>query len=703
MIFALLFLLFIISSECAGLSSQASPSSETEVSKNFSETRLSVNFWVFLSEQYEPLELDLQDKVLVDISFNLTVPPIVQQSITMGIPFSLNNVSGLPEGASYTYGFWGYPPRGILTINLPAYTSNSSIRLEGNIPSKSVLWRNSVEIPALNVTSSLTGASFPNLILVPPAASRFLRVYSQFYPGLSYQKATIEGLDSLVISNAFVPIVILYEPAIWQTYAFVTIFIIIFSAYAVLYTTKWRIIFEKTSKLVTRLSAVAPAKISTILSTLYSTIKKIDATKLLTIYMSLALLMISLSFLAGPDPRLKVYVLSSTSANANAISDFVAKQVEGVSITVFDEMSEFDTLSNLGVFEAVVVGDFSPPTRQTVDAYIFPGLDSVNRIIVVKEYAPSGFLSELQTRYVEKTTIVNDLPSLEPALLDVHMRANALGLPVNISLYESVSAFVGLSSLFLVFFGLAFLSAKLIEAGTKPLISGFVEAILFSVFVFFFNETIYIACSVLLAMPVGLHTGSPKVTALGFIGFGGGTQPRLIAGLAGFLFGTLVSLKHGLKLDKIGFMSFLWIVIFVMVDPLTSGIIFYEIVLLLTVGPDFGTASTTLSYVKEFLSSGGLALGGWVSPTYALSTGIILYFAGAIPFCLFPKLRKSTATFLLLLSSFAAADGGVRIANMRPWMTVACILPGIAIGLFFCVLFYAINTLEIGLRARFKA
>ncbi|MFX0212372.1 MAG: hypothetical protein ACFFDT_40740, partial [Candidatus Hodarchaeota archaeon] len=574
--FVLLLLLFFINLDYVQLSAQELGSSELEVPRSVSENLLDVNFWVFLGEHYEFLELDVRDMVIINISFNLTVPPIVPQTITVGIPFSLGKISGLPEGGSYTYGFWGYPPRGVLTIYLPAYTRYSSIRLEGYLSSKSVFWRNSVEIPSLNVTSSLIVPSYYNLILVPPSASRVLRVYSRFYPDLSYRKATIEGWDSLVISGVFVPMVVLYEPEVWQTYAFVVMLVIIFSVYAVLYVEKWRTIFDRASKLMTRLSILVPVKLFTIFRTLYNVIIKLDSSRLLTIYILFALLMVSLSFSAGPDPRLKVYVLSSTSENASVISDFVSSEVNGFSITVFDEMSEFELLADLGVFQAVIVGDFFPPTRKVVETYIYPGLDVVPQIVVVEDYAFSEFLSELQARYFKKTIVVNDLVSLRQVLRDIPKRTNALGLQVGSDTYKSVSGLVGFSSLLLPFFGLAFLSCKLIEVGRKPLVSGFVEAIAFSVLVFFFTQAIYIACSVLLAMPLGLHTSSPKVTAIGFMGFGGGTRPRMFAGLAGFLFGALISLKGGVKLDKTGFLSFAMMVFFVIVDPLTSGLIFYE-------------------------------------------------------------------------------------------------------------------------------
>jgi len=663
---------------------------------------MTANFWIFLNERYDFLDSDVQNKVIVDIAFNFIVPPPVKHMLLSGIPFSLSNVSGLPENTNSTYGFWGFPPIGVLTIVLPEKTQNASIRLEGSVSGKSVFWRNLVELRIWNVSSALFGLALYKLILVPPPSSRVLRVYSRFYPDISYQRASIDGWDSFVVPYIVGPTVVLYESEAWQTNAFIVMLIIILSIYALLFVSKWRKILDTLSVLRTRIST-SSVRLLRILRIVYKEIGKLDSSKLLTIYILFALLMVSVSFLAGPDPRLKVYVLSSTETNAASISNSVESTLSSVTITIFDKASEFGLLADLGVFQTVIVGDFFPPTKSLMDTQIDPGLDVIPSIIVIMEYVDSAFLSELQTRYSQKITLVEDLPSLQTALLDVPRRTNALGLPRSVSIFIGVSGFVGIASLLLPFWGLAFLASKLIEVGRKTLVSGFVEAVVYSVLIFFFTQAIYIACSVLLGLPLGLHaSSSPKVTALGFMGFGGGSRPRMFIGLAGFLFGALISMKGGLKLDKIGFLTFLVMAFFVIVDPLTSGIVFYEFILLFTVGPGFDTAATTMSYIKDFLSSGGVLLGGWISPVYQLSTGIIFFFATAIPFCLFPKLRKSTATFLLLFSAFGAADGGIRVANMEPWMTIASILPGVVIGLLFCALFYSINAIETGFRTKIK-
>lgn len=441
-----------------------------------------------------------------------------------------------------------------------------------------------------------------------------------------------------------------------------------------------------------------------LLKWLYRRALKLDSSKLLTAYMLCGILMISTSFVAGPDPRLKVYVFASSQGTADSISNFVHAQ-GGVTVTTFDELGDLRTMANVGVFSAAIIGDFLPPSESQANLKIYPALDNIPNIIILNVTgwrAYEEFSSEIEKRYADKTTVVNDLTSFGAALRRVERRENALGLDVSPNIYLGVSAFVGLCSFILVFLGLAFVASKLIEIGKKPGVRGFPEAVAYTVLYFAFTQLTYIVCSVLLAMPLGLHTSrlGTKVTAVGLLGFGGGSRPRMFAGLAGFLFGAVISLKQGLKLDKAGFISLLMVGFFVIVDPLTSGVLFHEFILLYTVGPYFETAMATQSYVKTFLAEIGAALGGWVSPTYGLSTGTILYCAGIIPFYLSAKLEKSTATVLLFSCAFFAASGGVRVADMNPWSAVASLIPGIVAGFIFAALFALISLAEKAIRTK---
>jgi hypothetical protein len=322
-------------------------------------------------------------------------------------------------------------------------------------------------------------------------------------------------------------------------------------------------------------------------------------------------------------------------------------------------------------------------------------------LIILESEAQSDFLQILQQRYGEKAVVVTDRDELATLLAQSTRRANILGISISTRLYLAIATLVGLGSFLLVFLGTAFLASKMIEIGAKPHTIGLLEAILYSAFVFLFTEAIYIVCGTLLAMPLGLHSGGSRITAVGLVGFGGGSRPRMLFGFLGFLSGAIVSFKAGTKFDKVGVIAFLVILLFILLDPLTGGLIFYEFILLYTVGPyTFETAAATMSYIRDFLGSIGEALGGFQSPVLTLSTGIMLYYAGAIPFCLFPRLQKGTATLLLLFSAFSVASGGIRVSNMLPWEAIVSLTPGIAVGLFAASLFYSISYCELAIRKK---
>jgi hypothetical protein len=699
---------------------------------------IKVDYWVFLSGSYSPFDLNVRQDVVVNII--LPQPPSATPfDITFrSISFTLKSPLNLPSGATYDYDVSGSPPSVTLTIHLPANISYSSIKLEGSLYGESAFWRNSVTVEAFNFSTSAYDFT-SRLVIVPPSASRVLRVYSRAYPTFNYQKANVEGYESIVISGGDFEnlqgkagLAILYESNTWAYYAFFTMFLTILVFFILSFyhhigiippASRFKKVGVTTTNLISKYLGKLPQKPINILSRSFHTLVAVfrrflrrvlalNSSKLLAIFIICGLLMTSLSFLAGPDPRVKVYVFAQDETTAHDISQFIAEH-GGVTVTSLEELGDLRSLADLGVFSAVIVGNFVPPPESDAELKIYPALDNIVNenpqysIIVLQIhgtswYADGNFSSTIYSRYSDKTTTVTDLNSFDAAFRQIKGRENTLGIDISPATHLKIAALVGLLSFIIVFLGLAFLACKLTEAGKKLGVRGFPEAIAYAVFYFVFTEMIYIVCSVLLAMPLALHTSrlEAKVTAVSLLGFGGGSNPRMFAGIAGFLFGAFLSLKQGVKLDKLGFLAFLFLAFFIIIDPLTSGVIFHEFVLLNTIGPNFGTAVQTESYIRDFLANIGNALGGWASPIYGIQTGIILFFAGAIPFCLFAKLQRSTATILLFISALCVGTGGIRVGDMNPWVTVASIFPGIATGFFVVVVFSLISVAEAALRKK---
>jgi hypothetical protein len=161
---------------------------------------IDVKIWVSIANRYQALELDIRNDLRVDISTTLGENMNEPYEIFAVIPFTLTEVTDLPVGANYTYGFWGYNPVGVLRLLIPANVTSSTVTLMGFTYGSSLLWRNVVEINVLNVTSSLMVPTSYQITMFPQT-SKLLKVYSQFYPNLEYDDITVNGQREIIVPN----------------------------------------------------------------------------------------------------------------------------------------------------------------------------------------------------------------------------------------------------------------------------------------------------------------------------------------------------------------------------------------------------------------------------------------------------------------------------------------------------------------------
>jgi len=168
----------------------------------------------------------------------------------------------------------------------------------------------------------------------------------------------------------------------------------------------------------------------------------------------------------------------------------------------------------------------------------------------------------------------------------------------------------------------------------------------------------------------------------------------------GIILGALIAIRGKSELDRWGIVVFIVSASFLIIDPFTGGELFYDAMLFFLSGPRSEIMRTSIVYTKDILSSMGRIFGGWVTGIYGLSTGEILFYAAAIPIFLFPLVKRSTATFLILICSLAAGSGFIRTAEMTPYKTVASLIPGIAVGLAVSAVFIVMSLVETHLRRR---
>jgi hypothetical protein len=258
-----------------------------------------------------------------------------------------------------------------------------------------------------------------------------------------------------------------------------------------------------------------------------------------------------------------------------------------------------------------------------------------------------------------------------------------------------------LLSLVIPFLALAFFARYMIESGSRGIVR-LAYGAAFSFFVFMFGELVFIQTGVLLSLPLALHaTISSQETAVGALGFGGGSRPREVAGILGFLFGAVAGRLKGNRIDRVILIGVASAILFLIADPLQLGQDFYNIVLqILTsqAGTAFGQAAFT--DVRLFILYFMNAFGNVVIPTYYSQHGAVIFFAGAVPFALYTYMRRSTATLLLFYSALITGVGYVRIGDQDPLKAIASTTPGLAMAILFILAFLGADRVERFLRTR---
>jgi hypothetical protein len=424
------------------------------------------------------------------------------------------------------------------------------------------------------------------------------------------------------------------------------------------------------------------------------TVASIDSRKLLALLVAVGILMVSMAYVFGPNPSPRAYLAASPPT-----AQTLGPSVTGSGFTYLppDQASdEFDTLSQFGSFYTVVIADYQISLPS-------PGLASSYRIIVLSQYANSTYTNELRTLYGSWVRVANNTQQMTGFLAGDYKtyESNHLGLGVFPQAYDGISNIEAVLSLLIPFLALAFFARYIIESASKGL-GRLAQAIAISFFLFLFGELLYIQTAVLLGLPVALHaTISPLETAGGALGFGGGSRPRLVMGIAGFLFGALVGSGSRFKFDKVVFLGMASALVFLIVDPLQVGQDFYNLVLL-ALTSESGTAFGQSAWVglRAAVSVFMNAFGDYTTLSYFSQHGAVLFFAGAVPFALYSYLRRSSATLLLFFSAVMAGLGYVRIGDQDPLKAIASTMPGVTMGILIIVAFLSLDRVERFLRLR---
>ena len=621
-------------------------------------------------------------------------------AVTVDFSFIFEGVDGLPPGANYTIATVSqHPVVSELKVILPPGARTFGFTVSGESYDASILLRGAVTISYATVTMNAPPYNPVSYQVLIPTSPRFqiVSVFPGTGPGLTTQYVDINGTSYLAtgfsylacftqVCSVFVganTISIIYQPAYFNY--FVAAYLIL--AIGVLAGIG---IMLRGAGSASRITALAKMAFDAALRL----IRAIDSKKLLAALAVVSVLMISLAFAFGPSPSPRAYV-AATPQTTQALAPFVTG-AGYTYLTPSQAGDEFDTMSSLNTYYVVIVADYPPPLQSA-------GFLSNSRIIVMSDYANATLLKDLQTYFGPEVTVAATPEQLQT---DLSVQAqnyapNHLGIPVSPGLYAAVTTFEGALSLAIPFLALAFLARSMIESSAKGVVK-LAEAAAFSFFIFIFGELVYIQTAVLLSLPVALHaTISSQETAIGALGFGGGSRPREVLGAIGFLFGAIVGSVKAKRIDRVVLIGFVSAFLFLLADPLQLGQDFYNLliqVLSSEGGTAFGQAAFTefRSFIAVFMN----AFGNYSVPTFFSQHGAVLFFAGAVPFAVYTYVRKSTATLLLIYCAVVGGLGYVRIGDQDPLKAVASTTPGLALAVVFIAVFLGFDRVERFLRGR---
>jgi hypothetical protein len=606
----------------------------------------------------------------------------------------------------------------ITTVLLPNGTTSFRVSLPGSESGSTFLWRYLITRPFVSV-AGFNPSLPPQYFVTVPSGS----VVSQVYTGPKGVTVTPSSLTRVGSVAAGVNYSMPDDTylLILQSKSFLPASIAITAAALVIVALAALNLFTPVSQSFQRLSGQLRATANNLAKTLrlptpgrgFKFRSLFQPRKLLVLFILCSLVMVALAAVGGPDPRLKAYVMADQSATAAITTELHQYSANVLVLTPSQDFSDFNVMSSVGQFNIVVISNDPPAQLGEQIGFVLPYLGNVP-VIVVDNSVSQSLNETINTLYPNQVLNVQNASNLQGAdpshlqlLLALNARTNILGLSIGTGEFQLLLGTEAVLSMVLIFIGWAYIGSLASESRSMSDLFNLVLLFGGGVFIFFFSETLYIATSSLLAVPLSLHavnSDAHDLTAIGLLGFGGGSTPRLAAGFLGILVGA-VGAGGGLRVRKSDFALIVGVALVLLANPLSIGQYVYQgILLLYPIGSlAFGGAFATSLSIKGFLYGFGTALGGSVTPTYLLSAGKMIFFAGLAPLAYLKKMGRTTTVIALLVAALMIGDGGVRVGEMTPDKTVAAVLPGLVAGFAFAAVLLGFAAIEKYVRGNWKS
>jgi len=638
---------------------------------------LTVSYVVKLDEHYslygsvlQHLDLEIQGNNLVSNN------PMALQVV---FNYDFGAVSGLGTRENYTLTRDDFGTN-YLTLTLPRSTTSFNVTVSGTNTDYSVLYKSAASVPPVSV--SLDAAPFAptssTLAINDPPGMDVFSV-SGGDPGGNTQTTAVGTshylTNTLPTTNN---ILVLYQTSEGDLLLFLYLAVIVFAVlWAPFVYNRAR---GRTMSLFTKFVSISSRVLSWFTSR-----------RLIEAFVGISLAMLGIALIFGPSPVPRVY-LAATPATTHVLGPTISN----AGFQYLDPANagdQFDTMSILGNYNLVVLADYPPKLDSS-------GLAANYHIYAMANYAPQQYITALKATYGYSVTVLNNTEDLSSVLNSERFYAptSNLGLPIASAQYKVAVIAEAILTFSLVFVAMAYLARVLVERGERG-ISGIAEGAVYSVAVFMITTVVFIQTSVLLGLPVALHAGISTVeSAVGALGFGGGSRPRQLLGTLGFMFGAVAATGGKMKIDRVGILAFIGVIAFIAIDPLSLGQVFYQLVATFTTNITSPTGHLADESTRGILGIVMNVFGHSISAYYYSSHGSVLFFLTAFPFAVFSKVRRSTATLLLLFTAFVSPIGFLRVADLNPTESMASAVPGLVLGLGVIAIFLLASFLETRIR-----
>jgi len=585
-------------------------------------------------------------------------------------------VSGLGPNGNYTLtrGDFG---TNTLTVKFPASTSSFNVTVSGTHSDFSVLYRSVATVPPVSVYMSAQPFSPTSSSLTvkdPPAMDIFS--VSGGNPGGNTQTTAVGGshylTSTLPTTNN---LLVLYQTSNGELLLFLYVAIIVMVVLWAPFV--YRRLRGRTMNYLPKLA-----------STIHRVLAWFSSRRLLEVFVGVSLTMLGIALIFGPSPVPRVY-LAATPATTHVLGPVISSAGFQY-LTPANAGDQFTTMAILGNYNLIILADYPPSVGSSGLAA------SMYHIFAMTNYAPQQYVTTLKEVYGNGVGLLSSTEDLTAVLNNArfYVPTSNLGFAITPGQYKVAIVAEAFLTFLLVFVAMAYLARVLVERGEKG-ISAIAEGAFLSVAVFMITTIVFVQTCVLLGLPVALHAGISTVeSAVGALGFGGGSRPRQLVGTLGFLLGAVAGSGGRMKIDRVGILAFIGVIAFIAVDPLTLGQSFYEVLVTFATNEAAPVGGVAVQNTRDILGTVMNYFGHSISSGFYSSHGSVLFFLSALPFAIFSRIRKSAATFLLLFSAFVVPLGFIRVADLNPMESMASAIPGIVLGLGVIVLFLVASFIE---------